>query len=462
MFPSLRPSRVPERLIEDVARRMVEDGGDLDHADLAAGYTYFGQFVDHDVSFDPVSSLWLRNDPSHVEDLRTPRLDLDSVYGSGPRDMPYLYAQNAAARSGQLLIGNSSTQFGEDFAGEDLPRNAEGRALIGDPRNDENSIIAQLHLAFLKFHNRVIDELLDGAHASQWSGRDDKVFWEAQRIVRWHYQWVVVRDFLPRVLPEGLPAGTVIPSRSRKRSPRPVGRARTGRRPFSFDDAPFMPIEFAVGAYRFGHSLVRPSYQVNARATDVRLFAAGPDPLDASHLGGFRPLLSRLVIDWSRFLKLSSGTRPQHARRLDTKLARPLSSLPAGVAPQGEAGRSLAWLNLMRGNAMGLPSGQALAEYLGIAPLDADALQIADAPAPLWYYVLAEAETLGQGKRLGPVGATIVGEVMLAILTADPASFLRVNPLWTPFLGAQPSQFTLSDLVAYAGDWGLSGKRFAQ
>jgi len=450
MFPELDPYRVPERLVDDLARRMEDNGAGPHHASLPAGYTYFGQFVDHDLSFDPVSSLRLPNDPGQVEDFRTPRLDLDMLYGSGPRDMPYLYAPDAPPGGELLLIGDSRTQFGEGFAAEDLPRNAAGRALIGDPRNDENAIIAQLHLAFLKLHNRVVRELWDSGHAGQWSDRRSEVFREAQRIVRWHYQWVVVWDFLHRLLPDGLVEGLVTPALATGRPPRPAGRARRRRRPFGFDGEPFMPVEFAVGAYRFGHTLVRPSYQINARATNVQLFSAGGDRLDAGHLDGFRPLPGRLAIDWGRFVQLPGGPPPQPARRLDTKLSQPLSRLPAGVAPPGEAGRSLAWLNLTRGSSMGLPSGQAVAEALGTTPLDDDTLRLARAPAPLWFYVLSEAETIGRGERLGPVGGAIVGEVILAMLAADPASFLHADPPWTPFLGPRPGRCGLADLVAYA------------
>jgi Animal haem peroxidase len=449
MFPGLDPFRPPDRFIDAVAARMVEDDGNPDHPDLAAGYTYFGQFVDHDITFDPTSSLSATNDPSQVEDFRTPRLDLDSVYGTGPRDMPYLYAQRAEPVASQMLLGNSRVQFGEDFAREDLPRNVEGRAVIGDPRNDENLVIAQLHLAFLKFHNRVIDVLLDGGHQTQWSGRRSEVFWEAQRIVRWHYQWLVMQDYLPRILPDGLQARLTAP-RSRTRPARPAGKTRSTRRAFEFDGLPFMPIEFAIGAYRFGHSLVRPSYQLNSQVGRVRLFATESDRSSAGHLGGFRPLPARLVIDWRHFLPLSAQLPPQPARRLDTKLAGPLSSLPPGVAPPGAAGRSLAWLNLKRGKAMGLPSGQDVARCLGITPLDDEILQLGSSPAPLWYYVLAEAATLGTGRRLGPVGGAIVGEVIFAILAADPASFWRISPTWTPFLGSEPEQFTLPDLITYA------------
>jgi hypothetical protein len=439
MLPGLAPYQAPRRLVDELARRMREDGGDLDHPDLPAGYTYLGQLVNHDLSFDPVSSLRRRNDPAQVEDFRTPRFDLDMVYGGGPDDMPYLYAQGRRSRGELLLVGDSRAQFGVRFAARDLPRNAEGRALIGDPRNDENAILAQLHLAFLRFHNRVVGELREGGHAAHWSGADGELFGEAQRIVRWHYQWVVVRDFLPRVLPAGLVEGLLTRGRGR----------------LAFDGAPFMPAEFAAGAFRFGHTLVRPSYQVNARAGKVRLFATSPDPLDAGHLGGFRPLPAGLVVDWTRLLELDPAAPPQPARRLDTRLAAPLTRLPAGVGPPGTASRSLAWLNLTRGNAMGLPSGQAVAKALDAPPVPPAALGLAGAPAPLWYYVLTEAATLGGGRRLGPAGATIVAETITALLRADPDSFVHATPPWSPFLGPRPGRFTLADLVAYAtGDSG--------
>jgi hypothetical protein len=415
-----------------------QDGGDPDpdHPEgLPAGYTYFGQFLDHDVTFDPTSNLQRENDPRQVEDFRTPRLDLDAVYGSGPLDMPYLYDQQAEPRGTFLLLGDSRAQHGPGFAPEDLPRNAQGRALIGDPRNDENAIVTQLHLAFLKLHNRVVRGLLaDGS-----AGRDPgEVFRQARTIVRLHYQWVVVHDFLPRVLPDGLLDRLLDGSSGSKRA----------RSAFRFEGEPFMPVEFSVGAYRFGHSLVRPSYRLNAHATRVRLFTDHPDPMDPTHLGGFRPLLDRLVVDWRRFLKLA-GRAPQPARRIDTRLAGPLASLPGGVAPRGFAGRSLAWLNLRRGRSMELPSGQDVARALGERPLRDGVLRLGGTPAPLWYYVLAEAETVGKGRRLGPVGGRIVAEVVLALLRADPESLLSI-PGWTPSLGRRRGRFTLADLVAYA------------
>ena len=422
------------------------DGPDPEESGIPALYTYLGQFIDHDITFDPASSLQMQNDPDALVDFRSPAFDLDNVYGRGPDDQPPLYDGDDTFLLGDPIFG------GTDPNARDLPRNNAliRRALIGDPRNDENVIIAQLHLAFLKFHNRVASALLDGEHASYWSGDPAELFWEAQRIVRWHYQWVVVRDFLPRIVAEGLIEDLLARPSGSKRTRRPGTRSRPERRFFRFDDELFMPVEFSVGAYRFGHSLVRPSYELNAWATNVRVFVEYPDPLDAGHLGGSRPLLDRLVIDWDRFLSLTRR-RPQPARRLDTKLAGPLTNLPAGVAPPGEAGRSLAWLNLMRGRAMGLPSGQDVAEALGEPRLDDDDLGLDGAPAPLWYYILAEAATRGGKRRLGPVGGRIVAEVLIGLLQSDPASYLVQKPKWTPTLTSAGSSFRMKDFLTFAG-----------
>ena len=448
MLPNLRPYEPDDGLLERLAARMVDDRGG-DHPDLPAGYTYFGQFVDHDVTYDPTSSLRRPNDPERLEDFRTPRLDLDAVYGSGPRDVPYLYDQTAEPSGALLLVGESRAQFGEGFAAEDLPRNARQRALVGDPRNDENVVVAQLHLGFLKFHNRLARALAAGDHAAHWSGRPEELFEETRRIVRWHYQWLVIEDYLPRIVPEGMVhellrlesgGGPV----ARRFDPRP--------RRFEHGGDPFVPVEFSGAAYRFGHSLVRPSYQLNASGGVLPVLSAhpGPDPAAATHLGGFRALPAGLVVDWGRFFDGLPGGPPQPARAIDTHLSAPLARLPIEVAPPGAPNRSLAWLNLVRGKRLGLPSGQAVARAMAQGPLDDVALRLGGAAAPLWFYVLAEAETIGQGRRLGPVGGRLVAEVLLGLVDADPESFLSVDPTWTPFLGPTPQRFTVADLVAYA------------
>jgi hypothetical protein len=158
-----------------------------DNTAIPAGFTYLGQFIDHDITFDPMSKLDRADDPRTLVNFRTPRLDLDSVYGSGPRDQPYLYDWKLTHPPGTRLL----------LAGEDLPRNQQGRALTGDPRNDENVILTQLHLLFIRFHNVVVDRLVDEGKVPE-----DELFDEAQRIVRWHYQWMVVHEFLPLIAGE--------------------------------------------------------------------------------------------------------------------------------------------------------------------------------------------------------------------------------------------------------------------
>ncbi len=448
MFPNLRPYEPDDGLLERLAARMADDRGG-DHPDLPAGYTYLGQFVDHDVTYDPTSSLRRPSDPERLEDFRSPRLDLDALYGSGPRDIPYLYDAQAQPAGTLLLVGDSRAQFGEGFAAEDLPRNARQRALVGDPRNDENAVVAQLHLAFLKFHNQVARALAAGEHAAHWSGDEEELFEEARRIVRWHYQWLVIEDLLPRVVPEGMVAGLL--GVAGQGGGRLVRRFDPRPRYYHPGDDPFVPVEFSGAAFRFGHSLVRASYQLNEGSGILPVLTAhpDPDPAAATHLGGFRALPAALVIDWARFVELPGGPL-QHARALDAHLSWPLARLPAEVAPPGASGRSLAWLNLARGRRLGLPSGQAVARAMGQAPLDDEALRLAGAPAPLWFYVLTEAETLGEGRRLGPVGGRIVAEVLLGLAAADPESFLSVDPAWTPFLGVTPDRFTMADLIAYA------------
>src|SRR4051812_19774019 len=215
-----------------------KDGLDGEESGIPALYTYFGQFVDHDITFDPASSLQKQNDPDALVDFRTPAFDLDNVYGRGPGDQPYIYDNGDAFLLGDALQG------GSDAGGKDLPRNAAAqgrrRALIGDPRNDENAIVSQLQGLFLRFHNR---KLQDNPGISS--------FETLQRLVRFHYQYVVLNDFLPRIV-----------------HPSVLDQLKTNGKYdakklkyYHWKNSPFMPVEFSVAAYRFGHSMVRPGYR---------------------------------------------------------------------------------------------------------------------------------------------------------------------------------------------------------
>ncbi len=441
---------------------------------LPAGYTYFGQFVDHDITFDPASSLTRQNDPDGLTDFRTPRFDLDSVYGRGPADQPYLYEKDGV----HLLLGRLlSTNDKAPMAGPDLQRNANGRAITGDPRNDENLIVSQLQATVIKFHNAVVDRVgNETGHLAP-----DEVFKLAQREVRWHYQWVVIHDFLPRLVgqdviddilpPEtyAVPLGQVTDS--------PVPRLRF----YSWVDQPYIPVEFSVAAYRFGHSMARPSYLINQVATTdpkvpnaerIPLFSMSAEPKQS--LNGFRPLPDEWGVQWRFFLPdiedgLDPDPRlPQPSYKIDAELSHPLGELPDSTAEAGPIGQNLAEglakdlavRNLIRGKYMGLPAGQDVALAMGVEPLTDDELftgieldpevrEDLKGRAPLWYYILKEAEVRAESAHLGPVGGRIVAEVLIGLLAGDPLSYLGVQPSWTPTLG-EGGKFTLSDLVNIA------------
>jgi hypothetical protein len=210
-----------------------------------AGITFLGQFLDHDMTFDGTSRLGVPTSPEDSTNSRTPALDLDSVYGGGPTVSPQLYDPRDRAK----FKVESNGQF------EDLPRGSDGAAIIADPRNDENLMIAGLQVAFLLFHNKVVDKLrtegFDRRRELDWDQRewerDDRrhlgVFAEARRLVTWHYQWIIVNEFLPHII------GARLVNDILSQGPR-YYRPRRGEQS--------MPVEFQGAAYRFGHSLVRP------------------------------------------------------------------------------------------------------------------------------------------------------------------------------------------------------------
>ncbi len=458
-----------------------KDGFDAEESGIPSLYTYFGQFVDHDITFDPMTTLIRHSDPDALTDFRTPALDLDNVYGRGPGDQPYMYDGN-----GKFLLGDDL-----DNGAKDLPRNNANprRALIGDPRNDENSIVSQLQGLMLRFHNRVSED----NPAVDFAG--------LQKIVRWHYQWVVLHDFLPRIV-----SATVLDEL------KDDGRFdREKLKFFHWKNEPFMPVEFSVAAYRLGHSMIRPGYRLNDDdATLLPIFPIPPNTIDGIPAGipdgltGFQEMARNRGIDWGRLIDLEGDVRPygddpdtvspanaamksrlQFAYRIDTSLVTPLSVLPSSVA--SDAPPSLAQRNLIRSFELGLPTGQSVARKIGVKPLTDEQIvigkavdnpsgddvvgRLSDLPqlsafwgrCPLWTYVLAEAaltRTLVDipvvgGKQiatpqLGPVGGRIVAEVFLGMMFGDGDSFLSEDPDWVPTIRNRGENFALRDIVAYA------------
>lgn len=412
---------------------------ELDNPGIPSGYTYFGQFVDHDITFDPVSQLQAKNDPDALHDFRSPRFDLDSLYGSGPEDEPFQYDRDS---------GNLKFLLGANGNGEpDLLRNTQGTAVIGDPRNDENIVVSQLQVAFLRLHNKLVDEV-----SSDTSISEDGRFQAAQQRLRWHYQWVVVRDYLPRLVGDVLmsrlwagwneapPQAAEPVTEESEASPAPEA-PEFNLEFFHPKKNPFMPVEFSVAAFRFGHSQVRPAYHLNDVVRDIPIFVPG-DPGPLGDLRGFRPLPDQWGVKWPLFFAID-GSEPQPSRRIDAKLSAGLFSLPGSE-------RSLALRNLLRGDALSLPSGQDVARLLGETPLSGADLGTELDPTPLWFYILKESE-IGGGTRLGPVGARIVAEVLLGLLVLDPRSWINQEPTWRPTIpAAVDGQLTLGDLLKFA------------
>ena len=389
------------------------DDDDDDAECVAAVWPFFGQFVAHDITADR-SPLTAQADAASIRNFRTPTANLEGVYGAGPVGAPYLYAQTDVPK---LLLGTG---------GHDVPRNQEGIALIGDPRNDVHLFMNQLQVAFLQLHNRLVDRLREDGVG------EDALFDEARRAAMWHYQHVILREFLPSLIGPEL-TGELL---------------EHGPRHFTAGAEPFIPFEFADAAYRYGHSQIRQRYQVNAQLGPCAVF---PD------LMGFGPVGPEHRVDWPLLIDRPGAPPAQRAKRIDGRLPTSLIALPtqiSGAAP-GTDYASLATRDLQRGQAIGLPSGEAVARRIGAAPLDAEQVGLAEHgwrdETPLWLYVLKEAEAVHDGERLGPVGGTIVGEVLVGIIDADPQSFRSVQPDWQPTLPATgDGPFGLGDILALA------------
>jgi hypothetical protein len=441
MFKRLPAFAPPETALDDLAGTMVEpDTSDEFLAtpgkNLFAGFTFIGQFIDHDITLDNTPLGQQEADPTATVNFRTPRYDLDSVYGRGPGDDPQFYDPDD--RDKLLLKKNANDVL-------DVPRDTStGRAIIPERRNDENLIIVQFHKAVAQFHNEIVKYVRAQGMRTEW------VFEAARRLTRWHYQWAVIHDFLPRFVGEELvgTSGTVYKEVAGKS---PV-ITLSYYKPTNKDGRPFMPLEFAVAAYRFGHSLIRPFYVLNETGA-VDIFGAE----GGRNLNGGRPIPSDLVMVWNNILPNlgNAGARPP--RKIDTKLSIPLSNLPGSAVPPPDPTKQLAVRNNRRGKQVGLSSGQQIAKAMRVTALSNTQLGLTDSrlggEAPLWFYILKEAELLHNGQQLGPVGGRIMAETLVGLLQRDPNSYLYLDPSWKPQLPSEfgAAKFAFSDLLKFAG-----------
>lgn len=421
MFPDLPPLHSEEHDLLALGRAgsaldQLADDPASDNARIPAGHTMFGHMLAHDITADR-SLLAHHASVRRIHNFRSPALNFESLYGSGPSGAPYMYD---ATDADKFLLGADETG-----GPNDVLRNSQGRAVIGDPRNDVHGIIVQLHLAMLKLHNRTVDRLrADGV-------KPEQTFEQAQRNVRWHLQWIVLNEFLPLLVGDEL-------MREIKKE---------GRRYYRPAATPFIPVEFADAAYRFGHAQIRVTYQLND-TTQARVF---PD------MAGGRSIPSSDVVDWRRFVALDAAVTPQASKRIEPRVAHTLIDLPESVVGQTPLPEyhSLACRDLTRAQALNLPSGEAIARHIGALALTPEEVGLRDfgwhAETPLWYYILKEASIRHRGERLGEVGGRIVAEVLTGIIDADPTSYRAADPSWRPVLPSRrDGDFTLADALAFA------------
>ena len=450
LFPDLQTddALLPEvpamraRLVRLGASMVEPEGEPWPDSSIPSAYTYLGQFIDHDITFEAKSDdmVKLGDDDFRVltpEEIstkitngRTPGLDLDNVY-----------YKPAPRKCSRMVLGFASGRNPQDprtGKANDLPRRPRRRddrardraAVVGDKRDDENLVIAQLHVAFLRAHNAIVAR-----------GHN---FDEARRILRRHYQWIVVRDFLPRICDPWIVSDILT----------------SGNRFFLPElDNLFMPFEFSVAAYRFGHSMVRDQYHYNSSFRRAGLEDLFTVTAFSGNLKEFDTIPESWIIEWKNFLDGGAN----FARPIDTALSPGLFALTAFHKPMPEA--RLPVRNLLRGYMLRLPTGQAVASALDLPVMTPEAIeavagsvsqeQLAAVRAgdfagrtPLWYYILAEAAAEDSG-RLGPLGSTIVAEVLIGLVRGSKDSILRKRN-WKPHLGKIPGRFSLGDLLTLA------------
>jgi hypothetical protein len=477
MFPRLarRPS-TPDSALENALAELGASMRDLDldaNVTESAGYTYFGQFIDHDLTLDITPLDFAHPNVERIRNYRTPFLDLDHVYGGGPTVSPFLYEINGPPGNEKFIIGKTTPP---ERSPDDLPRNEKGVAIVVDPRQDENLIIAQLHVALLKFHNFVMDDLAnDGSEQIQSAGPPGGTrFDQARRLVTWHYQYAVVHDFLGVFL-----ADEVFKEVVRKCTEPPAQKSRTFR----------LPVEFSAAVFRFGHSLARDVYDViNDGRREVglpcllALTGAGENANTLCGDSSLKPppfaLPASWKVDWSGFFVMPQSGPQNPMRKIDTGVAKALHELRIEVVNKFNAAvvsqsrnlvspkNILPVRTLWRGARMGLPSGQEVAKALDIKkPLTEDEIKKNARPeieemlikysfhqdTPLWYYVLKEAEMRGNGVRLGSVGSRIVADVVIEALAADPNSYVSLDSKWKPRIAGMPEfpQGRIADILYF-------------
>jgi Animal haem peroxidase len=510
---------------------------------IPAVYTYWGQFIDHDMTANtdrtsttsdlaqsPITPVPPDVVAHDLRNLRRPTFDLDSVYGNGPGldhndfcpdpgPADRGFYDGIKFRLGKLtpvaanIPDASKIPFENDDA-RDLPRIGEllkqgvitendipeelrndpsknTRAFIGDLRNDENLIVAQFHVAVLRFHNEVVKaiEAKPSAFGLPAGASAARRFAAARRLVRFQYQWLVVHDYLKTVTQAGV-VDRVLVGGNRFYQPLPGNKL-------------FAPLEYSVAAFRFAHTMVRGAYDHNRNfgrpvppkaglqgaARFAQLFeftgngfvlAADITKSTRNPLGpGAPPSLTDIwPIEWDRMTNKADANEAHFARRLDTRLVNSIHNM----VNEGNAGdiqddahtvlrqllRSLAQRNLLRGYQLSIPTGQAVADEMRVARLSEAELRQNNTEAvnaaleaggfiqntPLWFYILKEADVRSNGNSLGELGSRIVAETQIGVLRYDRNSYLNAEGGWDPSKGVKLPNgdpiVTIRDFFAFA------------
>jgi len=429
---------------------------------MPSGFVYLGQFIDHDLTRDPRNVDLARAELTSVPNNRTPRLDLDHLYGKKGTKIDCLYDDK-----GHLLLGETEPSPGWP-AGDDLHRRDDGKAIVVDPRNDENLFIAQMHVLWSKLHNRLLDLVAETPKIA--AGVPDGDLRDRVRtLVTWHYQWIVWYDFLPHIVRK------VVLDEVRAKNLKLYCREFIAKDPFD------LPIEFTMAAFRFGHSMVQENYRINRKS-----FASINRVLELTHPGGGikKHLSAEWVVDWRYFF---TDTMLNVAENIDTFITEALCELEhrtvqtfrsANAAPEhlvsGFAKISLPYLTLTRGSNSLLPSGEQFAaafkfpllrpSQIHVFPKDEAFFAQAGMKkrTPLWYYLLREAAVEAQPEpataidptpiqKLGTIGSRLVAEVIYQVLSADSESIFNQGQNWKPpFIRLKPSSpsFPLNSMAA--------------
>jgi hypothetical protein len=412
LFPSLPglTDQTPQQLADLANTQLDPNATTGDNLAVPSGFTYGGQFVDHDLTSDLTPQPFAPVNPVGIPNARTFRLDLDSLYGSGPASSPQIYEADRT----HLRVTRSNANGVPDLA-----RNPDGSAILVEPRNDENEIISQIHTAFALAHNKLID-----------SGR---TFAQAQAALISTWQHIVLDQYLPAVLGQAATSAAV-------NKPRGQLIYKPGN-----PNNPMTPVEFSVAAFRFGHSEVRRAYEVNEGTGKIQVFSFTlPD------LRGGRPLPGDRQIAWGNFFNaLTDPDDADGVNRRSSDLTLISSSLFALPIPGAEASGSnvLAFRNMLRAKFYAMPSYESVARQLGVTPVGAP---VFPAGTPLWYGILRESEQATGGLEVGPVGARIIAETIVGVLEADKDSILR-KKVPVDLTISPDGQPTFENLLVFAG-----------